>query len=273
MATTIHPSAVVDPSADLDDGVVVGPHAVIGGEVVVGADCEIGAGARLLGPTVVGRENRIYPNACVGFDPQDLKFHGERVTLEVGNGNIFREFCTVHRGTGEGGGRTTIGDDNLIMVYTHIAHDCHVGSRTIFTNNASLAGHVVVEDDATIGAFATVHQFARIGRHAWIGPFTQLRMDALPYAKTVGVRALCYGPNRIGLMRKGMSKETVRSLDRAFGLLVRAGLNTRQAVAAIEEELGAIPEVRNLIEFIASSSRGVHKRSPKQASASGADSD
>lgn len=265
MSELIHGTAIVDRSARLADGVRVGPYAVIGAEVEIGADSEIGAGARVLGPTRMGRENRVFPHACVGFEPQDLKFSGERVRLEVGDRNIFREFCTVHRGTGSGGGLTSVGRDNLFMVYSHVAHDCHVGDRTVFANNATLAGHVDIDDDVVIGAFTAIHQFCRVGCHAWLGGFTQVVMDALPFAKTAGSKAACYGPNRIGLERKGMGRETIRALEGAFKLLVRSGLNTQQAVTAIEEEAGTVPEVRTLLDFIATSQRGIHKRSPRQS--------
>jgi len=271
MSELIHAAAVIDPGARLADGVRVGPHAVIGADVEIAAETEIGAGAHVVGPTRMGRGNRIFPHACIGFEPQDLKFGGEYVRLEIGDRNVFREFCTVHRGTGGGGGLTTVGSDNLFMVYTHIAHDCHVGDRTVFANNATLAGHVDVEDDAVVGAFTAVHQFGRVGCHAWVGAYTQISMDALPYAKTAGSKAACYGPNRIGLERKGISPEAIAALERAFKLLARSGLNTQQAVAAIEEEHGTVAEVRTLVEFIAGSRRGIHKRSPRQVAARGAD--
>ena len=185
MSARIHPLAAVDPSAKLGDGVEIGAFAVIGAEVEIGEGTTVGAGAQVHGPTRVGRENRIYPQACLGSDPQDLKFAGERVALEVGDRNQIREFTTFHRGTGKGGGTTRVGNDNLFMVYSHVAHDCQVGSRTIFANNATLAGHCEVHDDAIIGAFSALQQFGRIGRHAYIGGYSRLLTDALPYVKTI----------------------------------------------------------------------------------------
>jgi UDP-N-acetylglucosamine acyltransferase len=182
----IHPSAHVDESAEIADGVTIGPFAVVGPRVKVGAGTEIGASAQIQGWTTLGENNRVFPHACVGFEPQDLKYEGEEVFLEVGDGNHFREFCTIHRGTGFGGGVTRIGDDNLFMAYSHVAHDCRVGSRTVFVNGATLAGHVEVGDDATIGAFSAIHQFCRVGRHAYVGGFSVVTMDALPFVKTVG---------------------------------------------------------------------------------------
>lgn len=262
MSTRIHATAVVDPAAELAEGVEVGPGAVIGAGVRVGENTRIGAGAQIEGPTVLGAENRVYPHACIGFDPQDLKFAGEQTRLEVGSRNTFREFCTVHRGTGKGGGLTTIGDDNLFMVYTHVAHDCHVGNRTIFSNGGTLAGHVRVDDDAVIGAYSAVHQFCRVGRHAYIGGYSKIVQDPLPYAKSVGDKASFYGINRIGLERKGMDAGTVRRVERALRIVVRGPRRLEDAVEQIVGELGGSPEVDYLVEFIRTSERGVIRNLP-----------
>ena len=258
----IHPSAVIDPSAELGSGVSVGPFAVLGPDVVLGDDCEVGASAQVRGPARFGRGNRIFPNACVGFEPQDLKYKGEEVRLEVGDGNVFREFSTIHRGTQFGGGVTRIGDGNLFMAYSHVAHDSQVGSRTVFVNGATLAGHVEVGDDATIGAFSAIHQFCRVGRHAYVGGFSVVTMDALPFVKTVGQKASCYGLNAIGLRRKGFDRETIRRLRRAVRILVHSGLNTRQALERIEAEVGDDPEVAYLVEFARAAERGFVKSAP-----------
>ena len=258
--TDIHPTAVIDASARLADGVVVGPYAVIGPRVEIGAGSRIEAGAHVQGPSRIGEQNRIFPYACVGFDPQDLKYAGEETWLEIGDRNLFREHCTINRGTGGGGGRTTIGDDNLFMAYTHVAHDCHVGSRTVFSNNGTLAGHVEVADDATVGAFSSVHQFCRLGRHAYIGGYSVITRDALPFVKTVGVKPACYGVNRVGLERKGFAPREIESLETAYRILVRSKLNTTQALERLRQELGDEPRVRYLIDFVAGSGRGVIKQ-------------
>ncbi|MCL4837632.1 MAG: acyl-ACP--UDP-N-acetylglucosamine O-acyltransferase [Thermoanaerobaculia bacterium] len=262
MSARIHPTAVVDPSAELADGVEIGPHAVIGAEVEIGEGTEVGAGAQVQGPTRIGRENRISAHAAIGFPPQDLKFQGERVALEIGDRNHFREFCTVHRGTAKGGGLTRIGSDGLFMVYAHVAHDCQVGDRVIFANCGTLAGHVEVGDDAVIGAFSAVHQFNRVGRHAYIGGYTRLTTDALPFAKTVGMRPAFYGLNRIGLRRKGLDAAAITALDAAFRIYLRSHLSSAAALEILERDHAAHPEVRYLIDWIRASRRGVCRTLP-----------
>ena len=259
----IHPSAVVDPGACLGEGVRVGPFAVIGAGVEIGDGTEVGAGAQVLGPAHIGRDNRIFPYACIGFEPQDLKFRGEEVSVEIGDRNQFREFCTVHRGTAKGGGVTRIGSDGLYMVYSHIAHDCQVGDRIVFANNATLAGHVEVHDDVTISAFSSVHQFCRVGRHAYVGGYSVVTMDALPFVKTVGQKPAVYGLNSIGLKRKGFDAESLRRLEAAVRILVRSRITTQSALERLRAELAGDPEVDYLIAFLEGSRRGVHKSPPR----------
>jgi UDP-N-acetylglucosamine acyltransferase len=246
-------------------GVRVGAGAYVGDRVEVGDGTSIGPGAVLHGPTRLGRDNRISSLAAIGFEPQDLKFAGEEVFLEIGDRNQFREFNTIHRGTAKGGGITRIGNDNLFMAYAHVAHDCQVGDRVIFANNATLAGHVEVHDDATISAFTSIHQFCRVGRHAYVGAYSVVVMDALPFAKTVGQKAACFGLNSIGLKRKGYDADSIARLDRALRLLVRSKLNTAQALERIRSEVGALgawPEVDYLVDFVETARRGVHKSPP-----------
>ncbi len=262
--SNIHPTAVVDPGARLAEDVTVGAYAVIGPAVTIGAGTRIDAGAHVQGPCRIGERNRIFPQACVGFDPQDLKYQGEETWLTVGDGNLFRENCTINRGTAGGGGRTTIGDDNLFMAYTHVAHDCHVGNRTVFSNNGTLAGHVEVADDAVVGAFSSVHQFCRLGRHAYIGGYSVITRDALPFVKTVGVKPACYGINRIGLERKGFASRDLEPLEAAYRILVRSSLNTTQALERLRQELGDEPRVAYLMDFVAGSQRGVIKQLPRR---------
>ena len=217
MSTTIHPTAIVDPKAKLADGVVVEPYAIIDGQVEIGRDCLVGPYSRITGWTTIGAENRFESHCSIGAQPQDLKYAGEKTLLEIGDGNTFREFVTIHRGTPGGGGITRIGHSSLFMAYAHIAHDCIVGSQTIFANAATLAGHVEVQDQATIGAFSAIHQFSRIGQYAFLGGFTAANKDCLPFMNTTGGRpAKCYGPNTIGLERKGFSEESSKALKQLW---------------------------------------------------------
>lgn len=270
---SVHPLAAVDPSAVLGDGVVVGPFAVVGAGVEIGDRTEIASGAQVHGPSKIGRENRIYPNVVLGGDPQDLKFAGESVRLEVGDRNVIREFTTFHRGTGKGGALTTVGDDNLFMVYSHVAHDCHVGSRTIFANCATLAGHVEVGDDAIIGAFTAVQQFGRVGKHAYLGGYTRILADALPFVKTVGLRPAVFGVNRIGLRRKGFDEQRVRVLQRAFRIFLRSGLNTSQAIERLVAEFPGEADVAYLVDYVKSARRGVVKALPTKVAEDEPDGD
>ena len=270
-APRIHATAIVHPSAVIGDGSVIGPGAVLGPYVVIGRDVEVGASAVIDGDTTIGDETRIFPFASIGLPPQDLKYRGERTRLVVGRSNVFRESVTIHRGTVGGGGETRIGDRNLFMAYAHVAHDCHVGSDTIFGPGATLGGHVVVEDFAQISAYSGVHQFCRVGRYAFIGGYSVVTLDALPFAKTVGNRARVYGLNTIGLERRGFSPEVVSKLKRAYRYLLTSRLTPTRALQTIDAEPElACADVAYLVDFIRSSSRGVTLRRPnKRADDSG----
>jgi UDP-N-acetylglucosamine acyltransferase len=253
----VDPTARVHPGARLGPGTVVGPYAVVGPQVVLGRGCRIGASAVIDGRTSLGDYTEVYPMASIGLPPQDLKYKGEDTILEVGDRNVFREFVTIHRGTLGGGGKTTIGHRNLFMAYVHVAHDCHVGSDTIFGNAATLGGHVTVEDHVIINAYSGVHQFCRVGRHAFIGGYTVVTKDALPFARTVGNRARVYDLNSVGLVRRGFSEATIAKLKRAFRYLLQSKLNASQALQRIEQDPSlACPEVEYLVRFIRTSSRG-----------------
>ena len=263
----IHPAAVVHPSAVIGDGTVVGPGAVIGPYVVLGRNVTIGASAVVDGDTSIGDRTQIFPFGSIGLAPQDLKYRGERTRLVVGCDNVFRESVTIHRGTVGGGGETRIGDRNLFMAYAHVAHDCRVGSDTVFGPGATLGGHVAVADFAQISAYSGVHQFCRVGRYAFIGGYSVVTKDALPYAKTVGDRARIYGLNSIGLARRGFSPEVMRSLKRAFRYLLVSKLPLRKALEAIEAEPAlSCAEVAYLVDFIRTSKRGVTLKRPGQRS-------
>ena len=257
--TTIDPTAIVDPRAWIGQGTTIGPHAVVGPHVRLGANCRVGASAVVDGWTEIGDDTEIYPFASIGQVPQDLKFRGEQTRLTIGRRNIFREFVTIHRGTRGGGGLTSIGDRNVFMAYVHVAHDCHVGSDTIFGNTATLGGHVTVEDFANISAGSGVHQFCRVGRHAFIGGYSVVTKDALPYARTVGSRpARIFGTNTIGLMRRGFPPDVITKLKRSFRYLLQSKLNTTIALRQIEQDRSlACAEVQYLLDFIRTSQRGV----------------
>jgi UDP-N-acetylglucosamine acyltransferase len=255
----IDSSAIVDPRAQIGEGTTIGPHAVIGPRVTIGANCRVGASAVIDGWTDIGDDTEIYPFASIGQVPQDLKFRGEETRLVIGRRNIFREFVTIHRGTRGGGGVTRIGDRNVFMAYVHVAHDCHVGHDTIFGNMATLGGHVFVDDFANISAGSGVHQFCRVGRHAFIGGYSVVTKDALPFARTVGSRpARIFGVNTIGLMRRGIAADVIAKLKRSFRYLLQSKLNTTNALQQIERDRSlACAEVQYLLDFIRTSQRGV----------------
>jgi UDP-N-acetylglucosamine acyltransferase len=257
--TDIHPTAIVHPRAIVGEGTTIGPHATVGPNVRIGANCRIGASAVIDGWTEIGDETEIYPLASIGLIPQDLKFKGEETRLVIGRRNIFREFVTINRGTRGGGGVTAIGDRNVFMAYVHVAHDCHVANDVIFGPHATLGGHVAVEDFANISAGSAVHQFCRVGRHGFIGGYSVITKDALPYARTVGSRpARTFGTNTIGLTRRGFSPDVVDKLKRAFRYLLQSKLNTTRALQQIQQDSSLVcPDVQHLIDFIRTSRRGV----------------
>jgi len=263
-SASIDPSARVHPTACIGEGTTVGANAVIGRDVRIGRRCQIGASAVIEGLTEIGDDTQIYPMASIGLAPQDLKYRGERTKLIIGRGNIFREFVTINRGTQGGGGETTIGDDNLFMAYVHVAHDCHIGSHTIFGPHATLGGHVHVEDFANISAGSAVHQFCRVGRHGFIGGYSVVTKDALPFGRTIGSRpARIFGVNTIGLSRRGFTAATITQLRHAFRYLLQSKLNTTRALASIEQDESLSgPEIRYLVDFIRTSQRGVILRRP-----------
>ncbi|HJQ69129.1 MAG TPA: acyl-ACP--UDP-N-acetylglucosamine O-acyltransferase [Blastocatellia bacterium] len=256
---SIHPTAIISTKAELGRNVVVGPYSVIGEDVILHDDVRVASHCVIEGPSEFGASSVFFPFVSAGQAPHDMKYRGERSWLRAGERNTFREFSTLHRGTEGGGNLTEIGSDNLFMAQAHVAHDCHIGNHVIFANGASLAGHVVVEDYATLGAFAGIHQFCRVGRHAFIGAGSVVVKDALPFARTVGNHARCYGQNTLGLRRKGFTDAEIRRISRAFRLLLAAKLNTTQALEAIRQDLGGWPEIDYLISFIESSERGVTK--------------
>jgi UDP-N-acetylglucosamine acyltransferase len=249
--------AVIHPRAILGAGVSVGPFSVIGADVHIEAGTWVGPHVVINGPTRIGTENRIFQFASVGDIPQDKKYHGESSELVIGDGNTIREYCTINRGTQNGKGSTIIGDDNWIMAYVHIAHDCRIGNHTVFSNGTTLAGHVVVEDCATFGGFTLVHQFCRIGTHAFCGMGTALNRDLPPYVLASGNFAKPHGINKVGLKRHGFSAETIQALHKAYVILMKSRNRRANEEYKVEELSNSYPEVARLLEFVNNSPRGV----------------
>ncbi|MGH9758236.1 MAG: acyl-ACP--UDP-N-acetylglucosamine O-acyltransferase, partial [Candidatus Acidiferrales bacterium] len=240
--------------------VKIGAYAVVGDEVELGDGCVLDHHAVVHGPARIGRENHFYSFSAAGCDPQDLTYAGERVSLEAGDHNDFREFSTVSRGTKKGGGVTRLGNHNLVMAYAHIGHDCQVGSHIVFVNGATLAGHVAVEDYATIGNFSPVHQFCRVGKYSYVGAHTVITQDVPPFSKIVSPRETrCFGVNSVGLERQGFSPGRIDAIEKAYRLLLRSKLNTTQALEKMRETLAHSEDVLSLIRFIESAERGLTK--------------
>lgn len=256
----VHPTAIVDAAARVDATAEIGPYCVIGAEVAIGARTRLMANVYLEGPLEIGEDNIFFPFSSIGVASQDLKYKGERAWTRIGHRNRIREFVTIHRGTEGGGLETVIGDDNLLMTYAHVAHDCRIGNHVILGNSVGLAGHVTVEDWADVSPFSGVHQFCRIGRHAFVGPYSVIKQDVMPYSLTSAQPDVdVYGANSVGLSRRGVEKSSIEALQTALRLLTRAGLNTSQAVEKIRQDVPACAEVDELLAFIAASARGVVK--------------
>ncbi len=256
---SIHPTAIVASSARVPESCTVGPYSTIGPNVVLGEDCELVSHVVLDGHLTAGARNRFFSFACVGIPPQDLKYKGEPTGATLGDDNSIRECVTISRGTAGGGGTTKVGSNCLIMAYSHIGHDSVIGDHCILANSATLAGHVIVEDYATVGALNQVHQFCRIGKYAYTGGGTTVTQDVLPYSLTSAKREThAFGLNKVGLERRGFDKDRLRAIQRAYRLLLAAKMNTSQAIAKMKEE-GATDDIAYLIQFIESSERGVLK--------------
>lgn len=255
----IHPTAIVRSQAQIGSNCHIGAYSVIGDQVRLGDGVRVESHVVIDGQTAIGDETHIYPFVSIGLAPQDLKYKGEPTAVEIGKRNQIREFVTIHRGTEGGGGLTLIGDDNLLMAQAHIAHDCRLGNEIIMANAATLAGHVEIANRANIGAYSGVHQFCRVGYEAFVGGYSVVVKDAMPFAVIQGNHAKCYGLNRVGMKRRGYSKDVIEKLHHAFHLLLSAKLNTSQAVEKIKEDIKDCKEVDMVVEFIESSKRGVVK--------------
>ncbi len=256
-ATVVHPSAVIAPEAELDSGVQVGPYSVIGPHVRIGKHSQIGSHVVIEGQTTVGCENQIFQFASVGAVPQDKKYDGENSTLIIGDHNTIREFATLQPGTSGGGMVTKVGDHNLFMVYSHVAHDCILGNHIVMANSANLGGHVTIEDHVVVGALVGIHQFARIGESAIVGAGAMVSLDVPPYCMAQGDRAYLFGLNLIGLKRRGFTTQQLGTLKKVYRGLFAEGLPFKEALSRIREEYASAPEAMCMIEFLAQSQRGI----------------
>ncbi len=253
----IHQTAIIHPGAQIAENVEIGPYTIIGEHVSIGAGTWIGPHAVIEGWTEIGQDNKIYQFTSIGADPQDLKFHGEKSTLRIGDRNKIREFVTMHRGTEDGGGETIVGNDCLFMAYTHVAHDCRIGNHVILANCATLAGHVEVMDYAILGGLSAIHQFVRIGEHVMASGGSMINQDIPPYTIAQGDRAKTVGINSQGLKRRGFSEEAIRGIKNAYKLIYRADLKQEEALQQIVDQYASLPEVMSFVDFIKSSERGL----------------
>jgi UDP-N-acetylglucosamine acyltransferase len=256
----IHPTAIIDPSAQVSLTCSIGPYCVIGADVELGEDCELMSHVTIYGPTKIGPHNRFFPFCAIGGEPQDISFKGENTRLEIGSHNVMREYVTINRGTTKGGGITRVGSHALLMAYAHIGHDSQIGDHAMLVNGATLAGHVIVEEWAVVGALSAVHQFTRVGAHAYVGGGTIVTKDVLPFAKCVSPRETqIFGINSVGLSRRGYSDERIRKIQHAFRVLFNSKLNTTQAVDKLKSEYDRGEDVDMLLKFIEDSERGIVK--------------
>jgi UDP-N-acetylglucosamine acyltransferase len=256
----VHPTAIVDPSAKIPDSCKVGPYCVISAGVELGENCRLISHVAIEGPTKIGRDNTFFPFAAIGMAPQDITYKGEPTRLEIGDHNEIRECVTINRGTVKGGGLTKVGSHLLIMAYTHIGHDCEIGDHAMLVNGATLGGHVTVEEYAVVGALCPVHQFVRIGAHSYVGGGTTITQDVLPFSMTSAAREThAYLMNKVGLQRRGFTKERIAKIHHAYKILLASKMNTSQALEKLKSESDRGEDVEMLIRFIESSERGVIK--------------
>lgn len=255
-AARVHPTALIDESARLGRGVEIGPYTIVGPGVTIGADTVLGPHVLVERDTVIGTACRISKGAVLGSDPQDLKFKGERTLLVVGDRTVIREYATLNRGTAASG-RTVVGSDCLLMAYVHVAHDCEIGNHVVLANAVNMAGHVVIEDWAIVGGLSPIHQFVRIGAHAFVGGASRIAQDVPPYVRVAGSPPKLYGLNAVGLDRRGLSDDVRKALKAAYRILFQSGLNVSQGLARAEAEVQQLPEVRHLLAFIRKSQRGI----------------
>ncbi len=253
----IDPTAIVSPNAQIDENVSIGPYSIIKDDVRIEAGSSIGPHVVIEKYVTIGADCRIFQFAAIGAVPQSVKFNGEKTYIKIGKGTIVREFVTIHRGTGFGGGLTEIGDYNFLMAYSHIAHDCKTGQHVTLSNNTTLAGHIVIGDHATVGGLVAIHQFVRVGEHAFVGGKSAVVKDIPPYVIAAGDRAKLHGLNSVGLKRFGFDADTIQALKKTYRIIFRIGLTLNEAIERVKAEIDQVPEVVNFIQFLQSSQRGV----------------
>jgi UDP-N-acetylglucosamine acyltransferase len=258
--STIHPTAIIHPTAELHETVSVGPYSIIEGSVAIDSGTQIGSHVFIDQYTRIGKDCHIFPFTSIGTAPQDKKFRGERTEVHIGDENVIREYVTINRGTPGGGGITSLGRQNLLMAYTHVAHDCRLGNGIVMANVATLAGHVVLEDFSTIGGLAAVHQFARVGAYAYVGGMTGVIQDIPPFVIASGDRAKLFGLNIVGLKRYNFSNEAILALKKTYQLVIRSHLTIQEAMIRVEKEVPVYPEVQQFLEFVRNSKRGIPRR-------------
>jgi UDP-N-acetylglucosamine acyltransferase len=257
---TIHPTAIIDPSAELHETVSVGAYSIIAGNVIIDSGTQIGSHVFIDQYTRIGKDCQLFPFTSIGTAPQDKKFKGEKTELVIGDENVIREYATINRGTPDGGGVTRIGNQNLLLAYIHIAHDCHLGNGITMVNVATLGGHVTLEDYSVIGGLAAVHQFVRIGAHAYVGGKTGVSQDIPPFVLASGERAKLFGLNIVGLKRHNFSNESIQALKKAYQTVIRSHLTIQEAMIRVEKEVPVYPEVQQFLEFVRNSKRGIPRR-------------
>ena len=257
---TIHPTAIIDPTAELHETVSVGPYSIIAGNVTIDSGTQIGSHVFIDQYTRIGKDCQLFPFTSIGTAPQDKKFKGEKTELVIGDENVIREYATINRGTPDGGGVTRIGNQNLLLAYIHIAHDCHLGNGITMVNVATLGGHVTLEDYSVIGGLAAVHQFVRIGAHAYVGGKTGVSQDIPPFVLASGERAKLFGLNIVGLKRHNFSNEAIQALKKAYQTVIRSHLTIQEAMIRVEKEVPVYPEVQQFLEFVRNSKRGIPRR-------------
>ena len=250
MSVNIHSTSIVSDNALLGENIQIGPFSIIEDNVKIGDNCNIGAHVQISSGVTMAEDCRIFNGAVLGTIPQDLKFEGEKSALEIGCRTVIREYCTLNRGTAGGGGRTTVGSDCLLMAYAHVAHDCHIGDNVILANGVTMAGHVIIENNVGVSGLVLIHQFTRIGKYAYIGGGSRIPMDVPPFILANGAPLRYYGPNSVGLKRKGFSTEAITNIKRAYNYIYRSPRNIKQAIEAIKSEIEQTVEIKEIIEFI-----------------------